>query len=72
MGIGAICHTLNPRLFPQDLIYIANHAEDSVLMIDITFIELVEKIRPDLKSVKAFIVMTDREHMPKSNKQVTF
>ena len=34
MGIGAICHTLNPRLFPEDIVYIAGHAEDKVLMFE--------------------------------------
>jgi acyl-CoA synthetase (AMP-forming)/AMP-acid ligase II len=44
MGIGAVCHTLNPRLFLADLEYIINHAEDCVILYDITFIDLINKV----------------------------
>ena len=71
MGIGAVCHTLNPRLFPKDLTYIANHAEDCVLVFDLTFLELVEALRPHLKTVKAYVIMTDAAHMPKDCPKVT-
>src|SRR6185295_8275437 len=64
-GIGSIIHTINPRLFPDQITYIANHAEDSYIFFDITFAPLVEKLAPALKSVKGFIAMTDRAHMPK-------
>ena len=64
-GIGSIIHTINPRLFPDQISYIANHAEDSYIFFDITFAPLVEKLAPALKSVKGFIAMTDRAHMPK-------
>ncbi len=63
-GMGAILHTINPRLFPEQIEYIANHAEDQVLFFDITFAPLVEKLAPLLKSVKVFVAMTDRAHMP--------
>ena len=63
-GSGAILHTVNPRLFPEQIDYIINHAEDQVLLFDITFASLVVQLAPKLKSVKAFIVMTDRAHMP--------
>jgi len=63
-GIGAVCHTLNPRLFPEQITYIANHAEDTALFFDLTFLPLVEKLAPALKSVRAYVAMTDREHMP--------
>jgi fatty-acyl-CoA synthase len=66
MGLGAVCHTLNPRLFPEQLIYIANHAEDQYLFTDLTFVPLVEKLEPHLKSIQGVIVMTDRAHMPKT------
>jgi fatty-acyl-CoA synthase len=66
MGLGAVCHTLNPRLFPEQLVYIANHAEDKYLFTDLTFVPLVEKLAPMLKSVKGYIIMTDRAHMPKT------
>ena len=63
-GIGAVLHTINPRLFPEQIEYIANHAEDKFLFFDSTFLPLVEKVAPHLKSVKGYILMTDREHMP--------
>ncbi|MBM1143009.1 long-chain-fatty-acid--CoA ligase [Alcanivorax sp. ZXX171] len=63
-GSGAVLHTVNPRLFPEQIDYIVNHAEDQVLFFDTTFAPLVEKMAPSFKSVKAFIAMTDRAHMP--------
>jgi fatty-acyl-CoA synthase len=63
-GSGAVIHTINPRLFPDQIAYIANHAEDSYVFFDITFASLVEKLAPELKSVKGFVAMTDRSHMP--------
>ena len=63
-GSGAVLHTVNPRLFPEQIDYIVNHAEDKVLFFDITFAPLVEQLAPRLTSVKAFIAMTDRAHMP--------
>ena len=64
-GIGSIIHTINPRLFPDQITYIANHAEDSYVFFDITFAPLIEKLAPALKTVKGFVAMTDRAHMPK-------
>ena len=66
-GSGAVIHTINPRLFPEQVIYIANHAEDKVLFVDLTFVPLVEKVAASLKSVKHVVIMTDREHMPKTS-----
>lgn len=63
-GSGAVLHTVNPRLFPEQIDYIVNHAEDKVLFFDTTFAPLVEKLAPGLKSVRAFIAMADRAHMP--------
>jgi len=63
-GIGAICHTINPRLFPDQITYIANHAEDTALFFDATFLPLVEKLQPALKTIKSYVLMTDRAHMP--------
>jgi fatty-acyl-CoA synthase len=63
-GSGAVLHTVNPRLFPEQIDYIVNHAEDKVLFFDTSFAPLVEKLAPALKSVRAFIAMTDRAHMP--------
>src|SRR5437762_1072981 len=56
-GSGAVIHTINPRLFPDQIAYIADHAEDKVLFYDTTFAPLVDKLRPQLKSVKAFVPM---------------
>ena len=64
LGIGAICHTINPRLFSEQISYIANHAEDSYLFLDLTFVELVEGLADSLSSVKAYVVLTDETHMP--------
>jgi fatty-acyl-CoA synthase len=66
MGIGAICHTVNPRLFPEQIAWIINHAEDRVVMVDITFVPVLEKIADKLPSVERFIVLTDKAHMPET------
>ncbi|WP_137148634.1 long-chain-fatty-acid--CoA ligase [Mycolicibacterium sp. CR10] len=63
-GSGAVMHTVNPRLFPDQISYIINHAEDQVLFFDITFAPLVSQLAPELSTVRTFVVMTDREHMP--------
>lgn len=63
-GIGAVLHTVNPRLFPEQIEYIINHAEDRVLFLDITFAELVANLRPNLQFAPVLVVMTDRAHMP--------
>ncbi len=64
LGVGAVYHTVNPRLFPEQLIYIINHGEDRVMMTDLTFVPLFEKIQEHLPMVETYIVMTDRDHMP--------
>src|SRR5262252_4183741 len=58
-GSGAVIHTINPRLFPEQITYIANHAEDKVVFYDTTFAPLIEKLKPLLKTVKHFIAMDD-------------
>ncbi|HEX5959603.1 MAG TPA: long-chain-fatty-acid--CoA ligase [Hyphomicrobiaceae bacterium] len=63
-GIGAVCHTINPRLFDEQITYIANHAEDTALFFDLTFLPLVERLKPALKSIGTYVLMTDRDHMP--------
>ena len=65
-GMGAVAHTLNPRLFPEQLVYIANHAADRVLCFDLSFIKLVEGLAPHLKSVETYVCLTDRAHLPES------
>ena len=61
---GMVCHTINPRLFPQQVQYIVDHAEDRVIFVDSLIFPLVEKLAPTLKSVEKIVVMTDRAHMP--------
>ncbi|HEY3798142.1 MAG TPA: AMP-binding protein, partial [Caulobacteraceae bacterium] len=63
MGLGAVCHTLNPRLFADQLCYIINHAEDKVLFTDLTFLPTIIERRAEMKSVQTIIVMTDEGHM---------
>ncbi len=63
-GSGAVLHTLNPRLHPDQLAWIADHAEDEVLCFDKTFLPLVEAVAPRLKTVRKFVLMVDRDHMP--------
>ena len=65
-GMGAVCHTVNPRLHPTQMTYILNHAEDQYLFTDLTFLPLVEAIAEHLKTVKGVVVMTDADHMPES------
>ncbi|WP_404358232.1 long-chain fatty acid--CoA ligase [Cytobacillus firmus] len=61
---GAVLHTINIRLSPQHITYIINHAEDKVLLIDPDIVPLIEKVKDELKMVKAFIIMTDEEELP--------
>jgi len=65
-GIGAIYHTLNPRLFPDQLAWIIGHAEDRVLFFDTSFMPLVEKLAPHLTSVELYVALCDGAHLPKS------
>ncbi|MDQ1153967.1 long-chain-fatty-acid--CoA ligase [Brevundimonas sp. SORGH_AS_0993] len=66
MGIGAVCHTLNPRLFPEQLVYIINHAEDRIIFVDLTFVPLLDAILPHIPKVERVVVMTDAAHMPQT------
>jgi len=65
-GIGCVVNTVNPRLFPEQLIYIINHAKNKYLFVDLTFVELVESISDSLESVKGIIILTDKDHMPET------
>jgi fatty-acyl-CoA synthase len=64
MGMGAVCHTLNPRLFAEQLVYIINHAEDWVIFTDLTFTPILAGIRDQIPTVKHIVVLTDAAHMP--------
>jgi fatty-acyl-CoA synthase len=64
VGIGAVYHTVNPRLFTDQIAWIVNHAEDRVMMTDLTFVPLLEKIADKLPTIERYIVFTDAAHMP--------
>jgi fatty-acyl-CoA synthase len=64
MGIGAVYHTVNPRLFPDQIAWIINHAEPRVLLTDLTFLPLLEKLADKLGSIERYVVLTDAAHMP--------
>ena len=64
MGIGAICHTLNPRLFTEQLAYIVNHAEDRIILADACFAPLLGQILPDCPKVERIIWLADEDHIP--------
>lgn len=64
MGLGAVAHTLNPRLFPEQLVYIVNHAEDQVIIVDLTFVPLIQALADKLPTVKHVVVMTGPDNMP--------
>ncbi len=63
-GMGAVTHTINPRLFPEQLIYIINHAEDRVIFVDLTFVPLLEKLQANLKTVETIVIMADDDKIP--------
>ena len=63
-GMGAVLHTMNPRYSAEQLIYILNHAEDKVLILDPTFIPLIESIQDQLQYVEVMIIACNQESMP--------
>jgi fatty-acyl-CoA synthase len=63
-GIGAIYHTLNPRLFAEQITWILNHAESRLMLCDLSFVPLLERIAPALPHIRRYIVLTDAQHMP--------
>jgi len=64
---GLVCHTINPRLHPDQVSYIVNHAKDRVLCVDLNILPLVEQASENFKAVKAIIIMTDNENMVQTN-----
>ncbi|MBW3559704.1 MAG: long-chain-fatty-acid--CoA ligase [Proteobacteria bacterium] len=68
MGVGAVCHTLNPRLHPEQLAYIINHAEDRLVLVDLTFVPLLAAVIEHCPTVTGVVVMTDAGHMPPAEK----
>src|SRR3546814_907932 len=66
-GSGFVCHTINPRLFREQIAYIIEHAGDSVLFFDLTFLPVIEELADQLNGLKAVVAMTDTAHMPESD-----
>lgn len=64
---GAVCHTINPRLFAEQLEYVINHAEDQWLFSDPMFVPLLEKLLPSIPNIKGFVILSDEAHMPKTS-----
>ncbi len=67
LGAGAVYHTVNPRLFAEQIIYIVNHAEDKMIFVDLTFVPILEKLADKLPTLKKYIVLTDKAHMPQTS-----
>jgi fatty-acyl-CoA synthase len=65
-GQGAVCHTINPRLSMKQLLYIVNHAEDKFLLLDPIFWPIIEGMHAHFPKVEGYIVLTEKEHMPKT------
>ena len=63
-GSGAVLHTMNPRLHPEQVAYIINHAEDQYLFFDLTFLPIIEAVAAHCKTIKGFVLMADRDRMP--------
>ena len=66
-GSGYVCHTINPRLFPEQIVYIINHAEDRFICVDAMFVPLLEAVVDKISNVEGFIIMTDEAHMPETS-----
>jgi fatty-acyl-CoA synthase len=66
-GAGYVCHTINPRLFPEQLVFIINHAEDRWIFTDVMFVPLLEAFADKIPNVEGFVVMTDEAHMPETS-----
>lgn len=65
-GVGAVYHTVNPRLFEDQIVYIVNHAADRILLLDLTFVPLVERLAERLPSIERYVILTDGAHMPQT------
>ena len=63
-GIGAICHTINPRLFDEQIVYIVNHAADRLLFVDTSFVPLIERLAPHLPTECRIVWMTEEGAEP--------
>jgi len=65
--IGSVTHTINPRLFPEQITYIINHAEDRLIFADPLILPVLEALKDALTAVESFIIMTDEENMPETS-----
>jgi len=65
-GMGAVCHTINPRLFPDQIAWIVGDAEDTWVFFDVTFLKIVEGLAPRCPNVRGWVAMTDRARLPES------
>ena len=63
-GSGMVCHTINPKLFPEQVNYIINHAEDKFIFVDLLVVPLLEALKEHLPKVEGYIILTDEAHMP--------
>lgn len=66
-SMGAVLHTINIRLSKEHLVYIINHAKDKVLFVDVDLLPIIEQVKDQLKTVRAFIVMSDDDNLPHSS-----
>ncbi|HTR06080.1 MAG TPA: 3-(methylthio)propionyl-CoA ligase [Paraburkholderia sp.] len=69
-GFGAVCHTINPRLFPEQIAWIVNHADDRYVLFDVTFAPLVDTLAPQCPNVRGWIALCDEAHRPQMRTQV--
>ena len=67
-GMGSVIHTINPRLHPEQIAWIVNHAEDRIVAFDATFLPLIEAVAPRCPNVKQWLAMVDAERQPASDK----
>ncbi|MCR9194576.1 MAG: long-chain-fatty-acid--CoA ligase [Hyphomonas sp.] len=67
MGIGAVLHTINPRLHPDQIAWIANHAEDKVLILDTTFLPIIEAVKDKFETIKTYVIFADADNMPENS-----
>jgi acyl-CoA synthetase (AMP-forming)/AMP-acid ligase II len=66
-GAGCVYHTVNPRLFKDQIAWIINHAEDKIILVDLTFVPILESIQADIPTIQRFVILTDQAHMPETN-----
>src|SRR5207244_3980629 len=66
-GIGAVCHTINPRLFDEQIVYIINHAADRLLFVDTSFVPLIDRLAPHLPADCRVVLMTEEGHDPRAS-----